>query len=191
MIKFVTDMFSPEEADVIVFGVPIGEKSEITLQNLRKVSRLVEPFDIDKRKNLLEGIRIADIGNYSSASPSDILKNMRKIIEQKKFPLVLGGEHTLTLFTIGALLPETKIVIFDAHCDVKDNYLNSKFNNATWLRRAIESRKAENFILLGVRSCDEDELEFLEKNKIKSFTSSQIKKELKEEKKKLKDILGD
>lgn len=191
MIKFVTDMFSPEESNVIVFGVPLGEKSEITLQNLRKVSRLVEPFDLEKRKNLLEGIKIADMGNYSSTTPSDILKNTKKIIDNKKIPLILGGEHTLTLFAAGALPAETKIIVFDAHCDAKDYYLNSRFNNATWFRRAVESRKAENFILLGVRSCDEDELEFLEKNKIKFFTSSQIKNGLKEVKKELKDFLGD
>lgn len=191
MIKFVTDMFSPEESDVIVFGVPLGEKSEITLQNLRKVSRLVEPFDLEKRKNLLEGIKIADMGNYSSTTPSDILKNTKKIIDNKKIPLILGGEHTLTLFAVGALPTETKIIVFDAHCDAKDYYLNSRFNNATWFRRAVESRNAENFILLGVRSCDEDELEFLEKNKIKFFTSSQIKNGLKEVKKELKDFLGD
>lgn len=190
MIKFVTDAFSSEEADVIVFGVPMGEKSEIALQNLRKVSRLVEPFDIDKRKNLLEGVKISDMGNYSSTTPMDILKNTKRIIDGKRVPLILGGQHTLTLFSIGALPPETKIIIFDAHFDAKDTYLNSKFNHATWFRRAVETRGPDSFMLLGIRSCDEDELEFLEKNKVKYFTSAQIKNETENVKKGLSEFVA-
>jgi agmatinase len=190
MIKFVTDLFSPEEADVIVFGIPLGEKSDITLQNLRTVSRLVEPFDLEKRKNLLEGIKIADVGNYSSTTPTDILKNTKRIVDNKKIPLILGGQHTLTLFVIGALPEGSKIIVFDAHCDAKDSYLNSKFNHATWLRRAVEAGDPNSFILLGVRSCDEDELEFLEKNKIRYFTSSQIKDETEKVRKELEEFVA-
>jgi agmatinase len=191
MVKFVTDAFSAEEADVIVLGIPLGEKSDITLQNIRKASRLVEPFDLEKRKNLLEGIKIADVGDYSSTTPSDILKNIKRIIDNKKIPLILGGQHTLTLFTIDALPAEAKIIVFDAHSDAKDSYLNSKFNHATWLRRAIEARGADNFVLIGVRSCDEDELSFLEKNKVKFFTSDQIKNETEKVKEKLREFLKD
>jgi hypothetical protein len=61
--KFICNLFSPEETDVIVFGVPIGKDSEKVLASLRKASDLVEPFDPDKKRNLLENIRIADLGN--------------------------------------------------------------------------------------------------------------------------------
>lgn len=191
MIKFVTDMFSPEEADVIVFGIPLGDKSEITLQNLRKVSRLVEPFDLEKRKNLLEGIKISDLGDYSSTTPTDILKNVKRFVDNKKIPLALGGQHTLTLFTTGELPTGTKIIVFDAHCDAKDSYMNSKFNHATWFRRAIEAKGADSFVLVGVRSCEEDELDFLEKNNVKYFTSKQIKNEMEKVKQELKEFVKD
>jgi agmatinase len=191
MIKFVTDMFSIEEANVIVFGIPLGEKSDITLQNLRKVSRLIEPFDLEKKKNLLEGIKIADLGDYSSTTPSDILKNTKRFIDLNKIPLILGGQHTLTLFTIGALPDGAKIIVFDAHCDAKDVYQNSKFNHSTWLRRAVETKSAENFVLVGVRSGDEDELKFLEQNNVKYFTSTQVKNETERVKQELKEFLKD
>lgn len=187
--EFVYDIFTPEEASVIVFGVPLGENSFKSLNSLRKVSQLIEPFDIDKGKNLLEGLKIADIGDIEIEDLNEIFKQTKNIIDKGKVPLALGGKHLLSLYTIKALPENAKLIVFDAHCDSKDIYLGSKFNSATWLRRVCETIGTKNVVLLGVRSCDEEEFDFIRENNILYFTSTQIKNNLEEIKQKLRSFL--
>lgn len=189
MAKFVCDLFKPEEANIIVFGVPLGKGSKPALKSLRRVSRLVEPFDIERKINLLENVKIADIGDINLEDFDEIYRQTKKIIDDKKIPLILGGEHTLTLYALGAKKEDTKIIVFDAHCDLKDVYLNSKFNNATWLRRFCELVGSKNIALVGVRSCDEFELNFIKENGILYFTSDRIKKDIKKVIQELKDFV--
>lgn len=191
MIKFVCDMFKPEEANVVVFGMPLGNGSKSALKSLREVSRMVEPFDLERKINLLENVRIVDIGDINLEDFDEIFRQTKKIIDDKKIPLILGGEHTLTMYALGAKEEDTKVIVFDAHCDLKDVYLNSKFNNATWLRRFCEMVGSKNIALVGVRSCDEYELEFIKDNNILHFTSDQIKNNIKKIVQELKDFTKD
>ncbi|MCD6371123.1 MAG: arginase family protein, partial [Candidatus Aenigmarchaeota archaeon] len=97
-------------------------------------------------------------------------------------------------------------VSFDAHADCKDSYLDEKiieldfgykfterFNDSTWFRRSWE--EGIKGVLVGIRALDEDEFEFIEKEKIPYFSSEQIKKQIKKVEKnirkftKKKDIL--
>jgi agmatinase len=166
MLKFLCDAFSQEHAEFVLFGVPLGKKSKRTLETLRKVSRLVEPFDMNNEKNLLEDVSIADIGDLKLRKLDEVYEETKKIVNKGKIPVILGGEHLLTLYAAGAMKENTKIVVFDAHCDLKDSYLGTKYNNATWLRRLCESIGTRNIALVGVRSCEQDELEFMKENKI-------------------------
>ncbi|MCS7106117.1 MAG: arginase family protein, partial [Candidatus Aenigmarchaeota archaeon] len=64
---------------------------------------------------------------------------------------------------------------------------SKKYNCATWLRRAFEEGK-KDIAIIGLRSCDEDEFSFLEKNKILTFSPNSIRKDF-YDKKKVKDTL--
>ncbi len=166
MVKFLCDVFTEDQAEFILFGVPLGRKSRQTLRTLRAVSRLVEPFDMKAQKNLLEDVRIADIGDLKLGELDEVYEQTKKIVDKGKIPVILGGEHLLTLYATGAMKENTKLVVFDAHCDLKESYLGAKYNNATWLRRLCESVGTRNIALVGVRSCEQDELEFMKENKI-------------------------
>lgn len=167
-VKFVTDVFSEDEANVIVLGVDCPA-------SLREVSRLVEPFDIIKQKNLLANARTFDAGEVEL---SEVTRRVKVIIEKQKFPLILGGKHTLTLHAVKALPAGTKLIVFDAHADLKDEYLGEKISYATWLRRACEIIEPKDVVLLGVRSCDEDEFEFMKSSGLLHFTSNQIRQSI-------------
>ncbi len=195
-VSFVTDIFGEEEANVIVLGVPIGKGTKKTIQKLREVSRFVEPFDVVTKRNLLKNVRIFDKGDVKLKKLSNITQSVKRILQKDKVPLILGGNHLLTYYTLKAyhnLGREVKILVFDAHADLKDEYLDKKIkemnyvkgiridkklNDATWLRRVLEWQNPKNVFLAGIRSLDEDEFSFIKDNAILYLTSSEIKKDL-------------
>jgi len=202
--KFACDLFKPEEANVIVFGVPIGNNSKKVLENLRKTSDDIETFDIDKRINLLDNVKIADISNLKLNKLDDITKKTKAILREKKIPLILGGGHLISLYAMKAF-ENVKLIVFDAHCDLKDEYedekikelnfvkgikFNSRVNDATWLRRGCEFINPKNVFLIGIRSCDEFEFGFIEKNGISYATPNQIKNNTQELKEKLRRFVN-
>lgn len=165
MVKFVTDVFSEEEANVIVLGVDCPP-------SLREVSRLVEPFDIDEQRNLLENVRIFDAGNIKLEK---VESKIKEILSAEKTPLVLAKDHTVTLHVMKSMPAETRLVVFDAHPDLKDEYEGSKFSHACWLRRWCEAVGCASVAVVGVRACDEDELEFMKNNGMLHITAEEVK----------------
>jgi len=180
--KFVTDFFSEEDANVIAFGVDCPA-------SLREVSQLVEPFDIDEQRNLLENVRIFDAGDVKL---KEVEKKTKEILSAKKLPLILTKEHTATLHAMRAMPANTKLVVFDAHADLKDEYEGSKQSHACWLRRWCELAKenCKNVVIVGLRSCDEDEFEFMKSNGVLYFTATKIKKDLGNVKQRLRNFIG-
>jgi len=186
------------QANVVVFGARLGREAVTSLQSLRRVSWFVESYDADKKMDLLANTNFADDGDLEFASYDDLKKitaKMKKILAVKKIPLMLGGGHLAALYALQAFGKDVKILTFDAHCDLKDSYIDEKIvdlsfiaddvevdpkvNDATYLRRACEgSVDPKNVMLLGIRSCDEDEIDFAEKNKIQILTARQIKNNL-------------
>jgi agmatinase len=180
--KFITDVFSKEESNIVAFGVDCPE-------SLREVSQMVEPFDIDEQRNLLENVRIFDAGDVKLA---EIEKNTKEILSAKKLPLILAKEHTVTLHAMKAVPAKTKLIVFDAHADLKDEYEGSKQSHACWLRRWCELAKenCKNVAIVGVRSCDEDEFEFMKNNGVLYFTSNKIKEDFEDVKQRLQNFVG-
>lgn len=178
MMKFLSNTRSFEEANVVVFGVPLGENSKLVLQNLRRVSQEVEPFDLKSRKHLLEGLKIYDAGDLE-LKPNDldaIFRKARRIRDAGKVPVILGGEHLLTLYALGIKEGETKVVVWDAHFDAKDE--KGAYTHSTWLRRFIELAGPQSVMVVGVRSCDEEELDWVEGNGIVYLSSERVEREL-------------
>lgn len=203
-LKFMCDLFTPAEAKIIVFGAPIGKHSKKVLACLREVSDFVETYDLDKKKNIFDDIRITDTGDLKLKKLDDITKKCEEILKLNKIPLMLARGHLASLFSLRAFPEDVKVVVFDAHADLKNkydhpmmtNYYKSiikgkslfKFNGATWLRRFCESRK-DDVALIGVRSCDEFEFDYMKKRNILSFTPNQIRKSMNRVKKELTSFL--
>ena len=181
---FVTDVFSEKDANVIVLRINCP-------QSLIESSRMVEPFDIEKKRNLLANVRIFDKGEIEIDA---IKKSVKEIINENKLPLILAERHVVSLEAVKVL--KSKLVVFDAHADLKDLYASGQYkpidertNYATWLRRACEILGARNVCLIGVRSCDEDEFKFMNESGMLYFTSEQVKANMRKVKAKLKEFL--
>lgn len=84
----------------------------------------------------------------------------RRILSDGKLPLMLGGEHLVTLGAVRAAAekyPSLSIIHFDAHTDLRDDYLGSKLSHATVMRRCHELTGDGRIYQFGIRSGDRPE----------------------------------
>lgn len=84
-----------------------------------------------------------------------------------RFPLVLGGEHSLTAGAIrpfAAKYPDLVVLQLDAHADLRDGYLGEKFSHASAMRRVLD-HPGVSLVSLGIRAVSKEEVAFYEANR--------------------------
>ncbi len=99
----------------------------------------------------------------SELALADIEARAEEILKDGKFPLLLGGEHLVTLGAVRAAVkkyPDLHIVHFDAHADLRDDYLGAKLSHACVLRRCHELVGDGHIHQFCIRSGDRAEFEF-------------------------------
>ena len=153
--------------DFAILGLPYDKTQTLRKgaadapEELRKVFPKLETFifGID----LTEKAFFKDLGDIHAAD----IKAMDKAIFEKlddaegKFPILLGGEHTVTAAAVKAIKPE-KVVIFDAHADCENSETHTGVT-----RKVAEIIGAENVYLFGVRVASKEEDKYLREHKIK------------------------
>ncbi len=127
----------------------------------------------------LESVIVNDMGNIphtaSSAKMLDMTKHVTSdLIKRDKPVFILGGEHLLTYATYLAFPKDVAYIVFDAHYDLRDEYGDVAYNHATYLRRIVEQRDANNILHIGARAFAAEELIFLRDSKINHITNSDI-----------------
>ena len=165
-----------ENAVVIPFGlektVSYGGGTSKGPKEIIRASHQVELFDEDLDKEPYKHIGIKTLRPFPiKKNMADALKqieNINKILlDIKKFPLTLGGEHSLTP---GAIRPFVKkfgkicLLHFDAHADLRNSYNNNKFSHASAIRRCLDNPNV-SVVSFGVRNISLSEISFLRKNK--------------------------
>tara|TARA_B100000683_G_scaffold171265_1_gene165016 strand:+ start:55 stop:942 length:888 start_codon:yes stop_codon:yes gene_type:complete len=125
---------------------------ELNYEPHKKIGiKTLKPFKIDK--NINKALKKISLINEN-------------ILNKKKFPLVLGGEHSITP---GCIIPFTKkfknicILHFDAHADLRESYLGEKYSHASAIRRCLDYKNV-SLISFGIRNISEGEIPFLKKN---------------------------
>jgi agmatinase len=105
-----------------------------------------------------------------------IYKEVLKLIEDKKFVVTLGGEHTISTAPIKAHFDSYKdmsVLHFDAHSDLRDEYEGTKYSHACFCSRVAEFTK--DITQVGIRAQCKEEYEFIKKNKIKTYYAYAIR----------------
>ncbi len=117
--------------------------------------------------------------NYFDAGSLKIdLSNNHSIIKKVKLgtdfliknnlkPLILGGEHSISIGAIEALVekyPNLLMIHLDAHADLRDSYQNNKYSHACTIRRCLELLPSKKVIQIGVRSGTQEEFEIMKNN---------------------------
>jgi agmatinase len=141
---------------------------------IRRASLYMETLSL--RTGLdLDDVKIADAGNVrgleSIEEAIDGVKTAVKyILGDGKVPIVIGGEHTVSLGALRALEPEA-VVSFDAHLDLRDSLLGLRMSHATFMRRALEEFDTR-LVVLGCRAFSKEEKEFASANDGSAFVTS-------------------
>ena len=88
---------------------------------------------------------------------AEIGRVMAAILEHDKFPIVLGGEHSITSPVVGAIAakyPGVSVLQIDAHADLRDTYMGTRFNHACAMRRVLDHARCTQ---VGIRSLSTEE----------------------------------
>lgn len=128
----------------------------------------------------LETANIEDLGNARhTVVASEMIDMVKKVttelVAKQRQLFILGGEHSITYGTYTSFPKETGYVVFDAHYDLRDEFADIKLSHASYLRRIVEERGAENILHVGARAFVKEELEFLTEQKIKTISDKDIR----------------
>ncbi len=179
-----------EEAKYVVFGVPFDVTSSYRIgarfgpAAIRQASLNIETYSFRSGEDV-EGLALHDVGDlHVSGDPKKTVDMLKLVVEDivaaGKMPVAIGGEHTITLGImkgVGAKAKKTAIVSFDAHLDLRKEFLGLKLSHTTFMRLINEEVKPAKIIEVGTRSVCQDELKYAKKAGIEFFSTQQIKKE--------------
>lgn len=160
-----------EEAGIILFGAPFDSTTSYRpgtrfgSNAIRSESYGLETFSPYQDRDLMD-IKVMDSGDIelsigdTSLCLEQIEKRTERILSDDKFPFMLGGEHLVTLGAFRAVsrrYPDVHIIHFDAHADLREDYLGVKLSHACVLRRCHELVGDGRIYQFGIRSGDREE----------------------------------
>ena len=163
---------------VVPFGlektVSYGSGTKNAPKEIIKASHQVELFDEELNKEPFKHIGIKTlkpfkIKNQIKNALAQLANINQKIISKKLFPLVLGGEHSITSGSIKPFVKKFKslyILHFDAHADLREKYDGERYSHATAIKRCLDFKNVK-VISFGIRNLSKEEMIFYNKNKKK------------------------
>ena len=178
-----------EKAVIIPFGlektVSYGSGTKNGPKEIIKASHQVELYDEEFncepfKKIGIKTIKPFKINKNIKIALNQISKLNEKILSKKKFPLTLGGEHSITPGCIEPFVKKfNKILIlhFDAHADLRNSYNSQKFSHASAIRRCLDHKNV-SLVSFGIRNISKEEIQYLKKNskRIEIFWAKDKKK---------------
>ena len=163
-----------EQAAVVLYGAPFDSTTSFRPgarfgpSAIRHESFGLETYSPYQDKDLMY-IRVFDSGDLelcfgsSELTLSDIENRTKEILKAAKLPVLLGGEHLVTLAAVRAVFheyPDLHIIHFDAHADLRDDYLGTKLSHACVLRRCHELLGDNRIHQFCIRSGEREEFQF-------------------------------
>jgi len=173
-------------ARYVICGVPFDGTSSfrtgsrLAPQEIRAASYNFETyssfFDMD-----LADVKIHDAGDLKVAATIDetlevISVTAEKYIRDRKLPIMLGGEHSLTFPFVNACknkYPDLGFVVLDAHMDLRQEY-NGEKNSHACISRHILENVTQKYASVGIRSGNREEYDYVNENNIKVFSSEDV-----------------
>ena len=163
-----------EESGIVLFGAPFDSTTSFRpgarfgSNAIRHESFGIETYSPYQDKDLLDR-KVFDCGDLelcfgsAEAALADIEEQTRTILNDGKLPIMIGGEHLVTLGTVRAVFekyPDLQIIHFDAHADLRDDYLGVKLSHACVLRRCYELVGDGKIHQFCIRSGEREEFAF-------------------------------
>ena len=163
-----------EQAKIVLYGAPFDSTTSFRpgarfgSAAMRHESFGLETYSPYQDKDLTD-CAIFDSGDLelcfgsAEAALADIESRAAEILEDEKLPLLLGGEHLVTLGAVRAVLnryPDLHIIHFDAHADLRQDYLGATLSHACVIRRCHDLVGDGRIHQFCIRSGDREEFQF-------------------------------
>lgn len=163
------------QADIVYFGAPFDGTASFKKgaffgpKAIREDSYGLETYSPYQDQDLETDTKVVDVGdlNFSGmgteAVLDDINEFIKKIINDDKIPLMVGGEHLVSYPVVKALkenYPDLAVIHYDAHMDLRYDYEGDKLSHATVMRRIYESIDSRSIYQFGIRSGTREEFAF-------------------------------
>ena len=169
-------VYSYDESEIVILPVPYDETStwmrgaDKAPDAIFEASVNLEFYDIETASEVhLRGIHTLP-PILDKQSPDRLVEavyqKVKELIEDKKFPVIVGGNHTVSIGTFKAFSEkygDITILQLDAHSDLRQEYEGSKFNHACAMARAKEYAQV---VQVGIRSMSADELQYVDNDRI-------------------------
>jgi agmatinase len=179
-----------EKADYIILGVPFDVTSTYRTgarfgpNAIRQASLNIETYSFRTGIDV-EDLKLHDLGDLHISTDTEktlerIEMVIKDLLEAEKIPVTIGGEHTITLGVVKGLgdkASKTAIVSFDAHLDLRNEFMGLKLSHTTFMRRINEKIKPGKIIEVGTRAVCKEELAYAKKAEIEFLTAQQIRRE--------------
>jgi agmatinase len=144
-------------------------KGPMAILNASQQLELFDGKGIPARRGIFTQAPLKCVGSAEQGL-MEISAAVARILAQKRFPILIGGEHTITIGALGAfetdgeLKKDVGVVQFDAHADLRDSYEENELSHACAMRRAFEM--GFSIFQIGVRSLSLTEAEFRQAHNI-------------------------
>ena len=165
-----------EDAKVVLFGAPYDSTTSFRPGTrfgpnaMRMESFGIETYSMRLDKDLLDDTSVFDSGDIElpfgnqEQTLAMIEARADEIVAAGKIPFLLGGEHLVTLGSVRAVAkkhPDLRIVHFDAHADLREDYLGNPLSHACVLRRCHDLLGDGRIFQFGIRSGTREERRFM------------------------------
>jgi len=175
-----------EEANYAILGVPFDVTSTYRVDArsaplaIREASLNIETYSFRAGIDI-EDLKIHDLGDlHVTGNAPETLKRVEQVVKEllmtKKVPVLMGGEHTITLGAVRAIGKNVAVLDFDAHLDTRNEYMNLKVSHTTFMRRINEQVKPTRIVEVGTRAVCKEELDYANKAGINFITAQEIRK---------------
>jgi len=178
-----------KQAEYVLFGIPYDKTSSFRFgakkgpDAIRHASWNLESYDMFTGVDFSQ-ISVHDYGNIdgiecleSSLMIKKVKTFSQQIYHDKKIPVGMGGEHSITAGITSNIPQDCHVLVFDAHLDYRDSYENESYNHACTIKRIADHIDVENISVIGVRSAEKDELIQAKKDGLNLYTSLEIRKQ--------------
>ena len=172
------DAGRPEKARAVV--IPFGLEASVSYgsgtaagpEAILAASHQLELFDEELWREPYLDYGIAALRAPAIAAPLDAALTqlagiVEQLMEEGRFPLVLGGEHSLTAGAIrpfAARYDDLVVLQFDAHADLRDGYLGERYSHASAMRRVLDHPRVQ-LVSVGIRAISKEEADFASANR--------------------------
>ncbi len=163
-----------DDSKIVIFGAPFDGTTSFrpgtrfASAAMRNESVGIETYSPYQDKDLSDTV-IFDGGDLELVfgnplkSLDLITEYTAELLEDGKLPCMIGGEHLVTLGAVKAVVrkhPDLHMIHFDAHADLRDDYLGEKLSHATVIRRVWDLLGDGKIFQFGIRSGEKSEFEF-------------------------------